>query len=447
MTTTLHAPPKLWETIRADLLSTPEVERAAVGYAGIAADNGNPRLLLRDWSSLDPGDYLVQLGYHLEVSPTVWARAAKRARESGEALIVMHSHPQGTAFFSASDDAGEHALVPKLHARAPTPVGSVVIAPDSLATRVWHPGARQAPLALKLVGARGNARSGPQHPDEFFERQVRALTREGQAVLHQLRIGVVGAGGLGAHVIQQLAHLGVGELVVVDHDRVARSNLSRLVGARRRDVWLRTKKVKAAKRLVRAIGSPTVITPIDGDVTDESTARELLACDLIVGCTDNHWSRMILNALAYQYYVPVLDLGVEIQPGGSSGGRISWLAPGSACLWCRNVLSAERVRVEQLPAAIRRAEQERGYIRDADEPAPAVVSINGVIASLAVTELLARATGFAGDGARPNFLLYRIADGTVRRVSGEAQSACPTCSASGALGAGDLVSAPWRSSA
>src|SRR4051794_37734402 len=112
MTTTLEPPPGLWSEIRADLLSTPDLERAAVGFAGIARSDqngGGERLLLRDWTAVDPEDYLVQLGYHLEVSPAVWARAAKRARQTGEAVVVMHSHPSGEAFFSGSDDAGEHA--------------------------------------------------------------------------------------------------------------------------------------------------------------------------------------------------------------------------------------------------------------------------------------------------------------------------------------------------
>src|SRR5206468_3349737 len=159
-----------------------------------------------------------------------------------------------------------------------------------------------------------------------------------QATLRQLRVAVVGAGGLGAHLIQQLLHLGVGELVVVDRDHVADSNLSRLVGARRRDVWRRTPKVKLARRLARAIGSPTTVSTVNGDVTEESVARAVLGCDVIIGATDNHWSRTVLNAIAYQYYVPVLDLGVEIQPEGASGGRVAWLAPGGGCLWCMQVL-------------------------------------------------------------------------------------------------------------
>jgi molybdopterin-synthase adenylyltransferase len=185
------------------------------------------------------------------------------------------------------------------------------------------------------------------------------------------------------------------------------------------------------------------VTEVTRSVIEEAAARQLLDCDVIVGCTDNQWSRTVLNAIAFQYYIPVLDLGVEIQPQGAIGGRVAWLGPGAACLWCLNILNAERVRVEQLPRVLAEAEQARGYIQGVDEPAPAVVSINGVVASLAVTELLARVTGFAGSDARPNLLLYRAADGVVRRTSPSSKSTCVTCSVSGQLGAGDLASPPW----
>jgi molybdopterin-synthase adenylyltransferase len=150
------------------------------------------------------------------------------------------------------------------------------------------------------------------------------------------------------------------------------------------------------------------------------------------------------NAIAYQYYVPVLDLGVELQTSGAMGGRVTWLAPGVACLWCQEILNGERVRAEQLPPSTRADELVRGYIQGLDEPAPAVVSINGVVASLAVTELLARTTGFAGLGQRrPSTLMYRLADGDVRRISASADPACPTCGAGGQLGLGDLGTPPW----
>jgi molybdopterin/thiamine biosynthesis adenylyltransferase len=443
MTSMLQAPSLLWEELRADLLSTPELERAGVGFAGICGANARTRLLLRDWLPLDHDDYLVQLGYHLEVSPRVWARAAKRSRDTGEAIVIFHSHPRdGQPSFSASDDAGERAVVPKIHARARVPVGAVVISPVGYCARISIPGTASSDMRLSTPGQFA-ADGAPNYGDERFDRQVRALTRQGQAVLSELRVGVVGAGGLGSHVVQQLVHLGIGEVVVIDPDRVAASNLSRLVGAGRCDALLRRAKVKIARRTARRVGGPSKVQGIKGSVIDRAGAEPLLTCDVIVGCTDNQSSRVVLNLIAYQYYVPVLDLGVELQHHGAMGGRVSWLAPGAPCLWCLNVLDADRVRAEQLPAGVAEVELNRGYISGIDEPAPAVVSLNGVIASLGVSELLARTTGFAGSDARANLLMYRVADGSVRRISPEARAQCPTCSVSGILGAGDLANTPW----
>jgi molybdopterin/thiamine biosynthesis adenylyltransferase len=442
MTATLLAPMDLWQAIREDVLATPDLERAGVGFAGIA-NHGGTSLLLRDWMPVPPNEYLVQLGYHLEISPVFWARAAKRARQSGEALVLVHSHPHDAVpSFSASDDAGEAMLVPKLSERAPVPIAAIVVSPVAHRARLSDASGASERLFLRIVDdrARQDLRDGT---GDRFDRQARALTREGQAAVNALRVAVVGAGGLGSHVIQQLSHLGVGQVVAVDPDRVEISNLSRLVGATRRDAILRRAKTKVARRVARKLHGPTKIIEVRESVLSESGARHLLEADVVIGCTDTAVSRTVLNAVAFQYYVPVMDLGVELQAGGARGGRVSWLAPGRPCLWCLGVLDPQRVRVEQLPEAVREAELERGYIVGIDEPAPAVVSINGVIASLGVTELLARVTGFAGHDARPSLLLYRVGDGVVRRTSPPTRPDCPTCSVSGTLGAGDLAQAPW----
>jgi molybdopterin/thiamine biosynthesis adenylyltransferase len=445
MRTRLDVPPRLWRALRDDLLSTPEVERAAVGFAGVASHDSRTRLLLRDWTAVPPDEYMVQVSQHLEISPTFWARAAKRARQSGEALVIFHSHPRGSQpSFSGSDDAGEHMLIPKIQARAPVPVGAVVVSPVGERGRVTEVDQPARDLRVQLVGDQFKV-GGNRPTDDRFDRQVRALTRDGQAALSSLSVGVVGAGGLGSHVIQQLVHLGIGEVIAIDPDHVARSNLSRLVGATRFDALLHRAKTHVARRLARRVGGPTKVTEVRRSITEEWAARRLLSCDVIIGCTDNQWSRTVLNAIAFQYYVPVIDLGVELQQRGAIGGRVAWLGPGAACLWCLNILNAERVRIEQLPKGTADAERARGYIEGVDEPAPAVVSMNGVVASLAVTELLARITGFAGSDPRPNLLLYRAADGVVRRTSPPAKNGCLTCSTSGQLGAGDLAGPPWHS--
>ena len=441
----LTVPGELWAGLQGDLLSTPELERAAAGFAGIVADGSSTRLLLRDWSPVPADEYLVQLGYHLEVSPVFWARAAKRCRSSREAMIILHSHPGDPSRprFSPSDDAGEELLVPKLRSRAQVPVGAVVVSSGGATARVTED-ARPRPMDVRVAG-RSRPQAARRRHETAWDRQIRALGTDGHAVLRDLTVGVVGAGGLGAHVIQQCVHLGVGRIVVVDPDRVTISNLSRLVGGSRWDVRLRRRKTRVGLRLARRVGGSTVVEPVDRSVVTRAAAERLLGCDVIFGCTDNQLSRTLLNALAFQYYVPVIDLGVELQSADAMGGRVVWLTPGGACLWCMGILDPERVRVEQLPEVLRRDEAARGYIRGLEEPAPAVISINGVIASMGVTEMLARFTGFTGSGRRSTLLLYRLTDGVVRPVSPKPRPDCPTCSVSGLLGSGDLAPAPWPS--
>lgn len=439
----LTAPPALWKAIQSDLLSTPDLERAAVGFAGVNDAGGATRLLLRDWAPVSVDEYLVQLGNHLEVSPVFWARAAKRARATNESLVIMHSHPRdaGSPRFSHSDDAGERLLVPGLRARAGVPVAAVVVSPGG-ATARHADGGTATPIELSIVGG-PSVRVANMFKGDAFDRQVRALGKEGQMLLRSLTVGVVGAGGLGSHVIQQLVHLGVGRVIVIDPDRVADTNLSRLVGASRLDVWLHRKKTRVAQRLSRRLHRLTEVVPVSRSVMEPAVGRRLLDCDVVIGCTDNQFSRVVLNTLAFQYYIPVMDLGVELQISGAMGGRVAWLAPGHACLWCMGILDSERVRIEQLPQATRDEEVARGYIQGVEEPAPAVVSINGVVASLGVTEVLARFTGFAGTEPRGSLLMYRLRDGVVRRTTPSAVADCPTCSCSGLLGMGDLASSPW----
>lgn len=443
----LTVPLHLWSALRDDLLTSPHLERAAVGFAGLTGEGEALRLLLRDWMPVPESEYLVQLAYHLEVSPAFWARAAKRARDTGEALIIAHSHPHGDGppAFSASDDGGEAALVPKLQERADVPVAAIVVGPAGHRSRISLPGSARVRMTTRVVGAPNGTRRQVATHATHHDREVRALGRDGHAAIAALTISVVGAGGLGSHVVQQLLHLGVGRVIVVDPDVMAKVNLSRVVGGTYWDTILRRPKTRVAKRLARRLHSRTEVVQVRGSVTDAAIVRRLLDSDIVVGCTDNHWSRMVLNGLAFQYYVPVIDLGVELQSDGALGGRVTWLAPGAACLWCLGILDAERIRVEQLPPAIRAHDEALGYIRGIEEPAPAIVSINGVIASMGVTELLARTTGFAG-AARPGLLLYRLANGDVRRVATKPRLDCPTCSPRGLLGVGDLQTPPWLGS-
>jgi molybdopterin-synthase adenylyltransferase len=239
--------------------------------------------------------------------------------------------------------------------------------------------------------------------------------------------------------------LGVGALVVVDPDRIDQSNLSRVVGAEAQDADRSLPKTEVVARYARRVGYSGRLETIQGSIVDDLVARSVADTDLVFGCTDNHWSGLVLNEIAHQYLVPVIDTGVELQAHGTMGGRVAILGPGAGCLWCFGMLDANRVRAEQLERPTYEMQRRHGYVPDLDVPAPAVVSVNGVVASLAVTEMLGRITGFRGAGEPAMMLAYRLSDGSVRRI-GSRSGGCHTCTGP-TVAAGDLAKLPTREGA
>ena len=201
-----------------------------------------------------------------------------------------------------------------------------------------------------------------------------------QGVLSNLTIGVVGTGGTGSAVAEQLIRLGVGTLYVFDGDKLDPSNLTRVYGSGREQVG--EKKVRIVEASARRIGLGTsVIPPVPKPITFRSAAELLKNCDVAFGCTDDQWGRSILTRLALYYYIPVFDMGVRIDSEHglvrSVQGRVTTLMPGNACLFCRRRLDANAVASESIaathPAAAAQLRRE-GYIPEVESAAPAVIS-------------------------------------------------------------------------
>ncbi len=85
-----------------------------------------------------------------------------------------------------------------------------------------------------------------------FSRQS-FLGENSQDKIENALIGVIGLGGGGSHIIQQLAHIGFLNYVIYDPQRIDASNLNRLIGATQKDVNKQAKKVEIAKRVIKNI--------------------------------------------------------------------------------------------------------------------------------------------------------------------------------------------------
>lgn len=230
-----------------------------------------------------------------------------------------------------------------------------------------------------------------------FNRQISFFGERGQEKIRSSCVAVVGVGGVGSHVVQQLAFLGVGSIVLIDPDRLETTNLNRLIGGRHDDPIPQTKKVDVAARLVGSIDPSIVLTTIDRSVVSNEAFDSLKRVDYIFGCVDNDGARLVLTELSSAFERPYFDLASEIIPGEPTiyGGRICSSFDENGCLVCLDELTVDEARRYLADTdALKDEESIYGVSRGVlDNSGPAVVSINGVVASLGVTEFLVCVTG------------------------------------------------------
>ncbi len=278
--------------------------------------------------------------------------------------------------------------------------------------------------------------------NERFDRNIRFFGKEGQDRLATLHVAVVGIGGLGTHVVQQLALLGMEHLTLIDKQELDATNLNRYVGARHDDPIPGTPKVNIGERIVKAINPHILVDRIPLSLISKEAFEAIIKADYVFGCLDQEGLRLILNELCSAYSRPYFDLASEILPGNPPGygGRVCVAWNGQGCIVCYDEIDVSEAQVELLSPEARRDQRAIYGIRreDLDRVGPSVVSINGVVASLAVTEFMLGITGI-----RPpkKLLTYRGQMGVVTVKSEEPAPDCYYCK--GIRGKGDAADV-WR---
>lgn len=277
-------------------------------------------------------------------------------------------------------------------------------------------------------------------PDRWLDRQVRALGQEGQKLLQELHVGVVGCGGTGSILLELLARSGIRRLTLVDPDRVEASNLNRLLGAYRWDAIWRLPKVSVLRRQAQWINPRVRIATLRSSVCTERAVRLLKETDVIFGCTDSQGSRLVLNRLATQYYIPCIDCGSGLVREGKqrriveAGGQIRMVLPGGYCLECVGGIERERARDELMTEAQRAQRRAHGYGLGFGEPAPQVMFLNMAVAAQAVGEFLKLITGL---GPCHSYVLYDSLEATMTPLKARKRKSCVVCGEESPAGLGD----------
>jgi len=438
-----------WEKAKEHLLKT-NGEHFAFFLCGVSESHDGISFLVRDFAPIQDTDVKFAKGIGLRLDLEALLQVTNRARSERLALVEAHSHPwsKTDVRFSAIDLAGLKEFVPYILDDLPSsPYAATVWGKKSVDGLCWRSSVEDnASLAqIRVVGNTlirvtttselRQMRKSPKISQEQASRQVLMIGEQGQEYVRQTRVAIIGLGGLGSHVAQMLAYLGVRDFILVDLDKIDITNLNRLIGAGSKDIG--KAKVEIAERMIKRIvgRSRLAIQPFESDVREQTVLNVLKTADVIFGCVDKDGPRLILNELSLAYMIPYIDCGFGINAENyeikEAGGRVLLVRPDTPCLLCCKEISISAASDDLAPREEFELRKSQGYVGGADVPSPSVVSLNGTVASTAVTEFLALVTGFRPARA------YTFYDMLEQRMVPRLVKPDPKCIACSIRGLGD----------
>jgi hypothetical protein len=412
---TIRIPESLIQEVRDYLINYAPLEAAAYMICGYYNNSNGIHFTAYDVMYPEKGDYDEQLTYHLQVSAWFFNKVISRAEVEGVTVIICHSHPfTNNLSYSTSDDFGERASAKTLYeCLIGKPCASLLFGQENIIGRIWiRPDKNPIELdQLRILGKRIEFRelTGTEKKhinEELYSRQILAFGKLGQEFLSRIKVGIVGSGGTGSCIAEQLTRLGVKDFYLVDFDKYEESNKTRIYGSTNKTE--KTYKTSIIKKHLNQIENELRIKEIRYDVFNQNVLKILTDCDIIFSCIDKHTPRGVLNQLSYQYYIPVIDVGAGLRSDGNTlidgSIRATLITPDLPCLFCREIINTEIIAVEQLPERERKERIREGYIRDFPEIDPSVISYTTTAAGMGINLFLNSIFGISENIRTNNFM-------------------------------------------
>ena len=173
------------------------------------------------------------------------------------------------------------------------------------------------------------------------------LGENSDEVLSGLSVAVIGASGGGSHIAQQLAHVGFGNVHLIDPDFAEEHHRHRLIGITTAAIKHSWPKVNVLRRLMRRVHP-------EGQVTTHAKrwqeVHEVLRTqDLVFTCIDGYLAREKIERYLRRYLVPMVDIGMDVvkaSTGYQIRGQIILSMPGRHCMRCFGFIRDELLNQE-----------------------------------------------------------------------------------------------------
>jgi len=437
----IRIPSDVWSKTYAHLYTMPG-EHFAFFLAAWTISKGRPIFLVKDVVLINDDEVdISRTGWSLSINEIT--RVINTAVKSNCALIEIHNHGGILPRFSGTDKIGLREFVPYvLDSLRGRPYGATVWGNSSIYAEYFMPDGDPGIVeSVVIYGDRldqwVSRDDDLAEPMPRFNRQTPWFTTIGQRKLGRLKLALVGLGGTGSPLLQNLVYLGIRNFILIDHDDSDESSMNRLVTATAADIEI--PKVILARRLINSIAPEANVEVIQTQLQSTQALEVLKGVDLIFGCVDNDGARMVLNEIALAYHIPYFDLavGIDAKDGNveGAGGRLAIVLPGGPCLYCMNQIDSEEARYWLANNEQREFMRHRGYVTGMDIKAPSVVALNAGLAASAASEFAIYVSG-----VRPIQPLSELdLLGVGRSIKGQwltpvrvsQKSGCPACEYTG----------------
>ena len=186
------------------------------------------------------------------------------------------------------------------------------------------------------------------------------------------KVLVAGAGALGNEALKNLALFGVGNIFIVDYDKIEYSNLTRSILFRPEDADRGFSKAEVAAKRLREINPDIHVQAICGDLATDVGLGLYRRMNVVLGCLDNLWARVTINKLCLRAGVPWIDGGI-----GDMEGQVNGYELNKNCYEC-SLTDEEQKELKETRmscAGVTREHEKRGRVSTTPVSASIIAAI------------------------------------------------------------------------
>lgn len=403
----LKIPKALFDKVLDDLKRPHAFALERIGFISTKhkkLSNGTVVIFGIDYFAVDDENYIDDDEVGARINSAAIRIALQKVLDSGNGCLHVHFHALsfGIPEFSDTDFVDNPEIVKSFSYVNKNQVHGMIVLGNNASNAMGKISGDEAELTtvskIVIVGYPMNFSFLKNQNFEFdedrFDRQS-FLGENSQFLFNNVRIGIVGLGGGGSHIVQQLAHLGIHIYNLFEYDETDKTNLNRLIGAELEDAERSVPKTVIAKRMIKRL-MPNAEINIYGKW--QENPEKVHECDIVIGGVDSFVGRRDLEAESRRYMIPYVDIGMDVYDDHegeppSMAGQVILSMPDFPCLTCLGYLNDRNL-----------ANEAAKYGKAGGKPQ--VVWSNGILASSAVGVVVDLITGWTKQEDRLVYLAY-----------------------------------------